>query len=235
MDLQDRLNQAYQAKEYLGQEKDVNSSLLEFLSLQLIEDLLGDTRRGRALELGCGDKGLLEVWPSKDCPGFLEMEGIDLSDYALGLAAKLQGRVEYKLADISEDDLGLNRYDLIIDGHCLHTLSSQQKLEQSLKSIFRGLAPGGLLVWETMITHKGLKMGEGWSYNEWSRSYHNSRNGSSRLIFSTFQIEKLLLSVGLQIQYFYILSHQRFIPDDQRQQALPTDPELLRIIAKKGK
>jgi hypothetical protein len=48
------------------------------------------------------------------------------------------------------------RYDLIIDGHCLHCLVCDEHRHEALTAIHRLLKPSGLFLIETMISHPAL-------------------------------------------------------------------------------
>ena len=66
-----------------------------------------------------------------------------------------------QVIDYTQEDFtkGLQRYDLIIDGHCLHYFVLDEHRRAALTTIHRLLKPTGLFLIETMISHPGLIVG----------------------------------------------------------------------------
>lgn len=112
-----------------------------------------------ALEIGCGSGPVSCFLASRG----LAVRGIDVSPTALDMArqnaAERGINVRFDLADICRLTEQSDRYDLIVDGHCLHCLVQDDHRHSAL-SVIRGLLkPGGLLLIETMISHAGLIVG----------------------------------------------------------------------------
>jgi 2-polyprenyl-3-methyl-5-hydroxy-6-metoxy-1,4-benzoquinol methylase len=109
-----------------------------------------------ALEIGCGSGPVSCFLASRG----LAVRGIDVSPTALQMArqnaAERGINVRFDSADICNLSEQPDRYDLIIDGHCLHCLVWDDHRRNALKAIHRLLKPGGLFLIETMISHAGL-------------------------------------------------------------------------------
>jgi hypothetical protein len=71
-------------------------------------------------------------------------------------AAQRGLNVQFDAADICRMPEQPDRYHLIIDGHCLHCLVSDEHRHEALTAIHRLLKPGGLFLVETMISHPAL-------------------------------------------------------------------------------
>ena len=88
------------------------------------------------------------------------MRGIDVSQTALEMArqnAEQRGlHVRFDAADICSMAEQSERYDLVIDGHCLHCLVRDEHRREALTAIGRLLKPAGLFLIETMISHPAL-------------------------------------------------------------------------------
>ncbi|MBS0198467.1 MAG: class I SAM-dependent methyltransferase [Planctomycetes bacterium] len=109
-----------------------------------------------ALEIGCGSGPIACFLAAHG----LEVRGIDVAPTALEMArqhAAARGlTVRFDAADICLLPEQPDRYDLIIDGHCLHCIVQDDHRSGALGSIHRLLKPGGLFLIETMIAHEGL-------------------------------------------------------------------------------
>ncbi len=177
------------------------------------------------LEVGCGARSVLEdlsLWPEA------ERMAMDLSDRAIEYASQRgSNRVEYFQGNLLELNF-LHAFDVVVDGHCLHTLSLLAELELALKGIHRSLRPGGLLLWESMVAHSKMALDPCLSYDG---EAHLLKEGKPfRILLKAFDMEKLVLENGFKIEYFSILGHRRMIPVDDREVPLSGDPEVLRMI-----
>lgn len=112
-----------------------------------------------ALEIGCGSGPISCFLTARG----LIVRGIDVSPTALEMArqhAAQRGlKVRFDLADICNMPDQPDRYDLIIDGHCLHYFVLDEHRRCALSAIHRLLKPDGLFLIETMISHPGLIVG----------------------------------------------------------------------------
>ncbi len=109
-----------------------------------------------ALEVGCGSGPIACFLAARG----LAVRGIDVSPTALQMARQLAAErglnVQFDLADICQLPEHSARYDLIVDGHCLHCLVCDDHRQCALKAIHRLLKKDGLFLVETMIAHENL-------------------------------------------------------------------------------
>lgn len=202
-----------------------NESLQEFLQMQL--PVLNTLPPARVvLELGCGEGtnllGRSEVW------------AVDFSDTAIN-RAKEDERFQYTNF-ICEDVVELNleqKFDLILDSHLLHCIVDQQNRQKYLNNVKDHLSAGALFYVETMVTHRDCTF-ESELEHFFFEPILQKGDDPIRYIDTPENIEKEFLAAGLKIIYFYIDAGKRMIPIEQREQALRTDPFVLRIIATKN-
>jgi 2-polyprenyl-3-methyl-5-hydroxy-6-metoxy-1,4-benzoquinol methylase len=109
-----------------------------------------------ALEVGCGSGPVCCFLAARGWA----VRGIDVSQTALEMAqqnaAQRRLSVQFDAADICSMPEQADRYDLIIDGHCLHCLVCDEHRREALTAIHRLLKPEGLFLIETMISHPAL-------------------------------------------------------------------------------
>jgi len=109
-----------------------------------------------ALEVGCGSGPVCCYLAARGWA----VRGIDVSQTALEMARQNAGQrglsVRFDAADICNMPEQPDRYDLIIDGHCLHCLVWDEHRRAALTAVHRLLKPDGLFLIETMISHPGL-------------------------------------------------------------------------------
>ncbi len=108
-------------------------------------------KNGRAIELGCGTGPLLRWVCKKNFSGL----GIDVSKTAIAMA-KEQSKglnVKFKRADICRIDTGkIGKFDLAIDGKCLHCIIRPKDRKAFFKNSFKLLRKGGLFIVMTMCS-----------------------------------------------------------------------------------
>jgi SAM-dependent methyltransferase len=106
---------------------------------------------GMVIELGCGTGPILR-WICKR--GFRGL-GVDVSKTAIAMA-KEQSKglnVKFKQADLCRIDTGkTGKFDLAIDGHCLHCIVRPEDRKAFLKNSFKLLRKGGLFIVMTMCS-----------------------------------------------------------------------------------
>ena len=109
-----------------------------------------------ALEVGCGSGPVCCFLAARGWA----VRGIDVSQTALEMARQNAAQrglnVQFDAADICAMPEQTDRYDLIIDGHCLHCLVRDEHRRAALAAIGRLLKPDGLFLIETMISHPAL-------------------------------------------------------------------------------
>lgn len=124
-----------------------------------IEDALARTRLGthhpRTLEIGCGTGPACCLLARRGH----RVEGLDVSPTAIAMAreeAKARDlAIDFRVADICHDALLPDTYDLVVDGHCLHCLATDEDRRSALDNVRSGLCPGGQLWVETMLALPG--------------------------------------------------------------------------------
>lgn len=147
--------------EYRGQAADFDS----FCMKDFVEGALGRSRfatdHPAALEIGCGTGPLCCLLASR---GF-DVEGIDISETAIAVANREAAErglsVRYRVGDVCARELESQRYDLVVDGHCLHCIVTDQDRRHVLANVRRALRPGGCFWIETMVDDPAMEFGDG--------------------------------------------------------------------------
>ena len=142
------------------EQSDPDASFDKFVLRPFLEDALAAIATPleglAALEIGCGSGPVACFLAGRG----LAVRGIDVSPTALEMAqqnAAARGlKVQFDSADICNMPEQAERYDLIVDGHCLHCLVWDEHRQCALAAIHRLLKPGGLFLIETMISHPRL-------------------------------------------------------------------------------
>jgi 2-polyprenyl-3-methyl-5-hydroxy-6-metoxy-1,4-benzoquinol methylase len=151
------------------EQADPQASFDNFVMRPFLEESLAGSAKPldglSALEIGCGSGPVSCFLAARG----LAVRGIDVSPTALEMArdnAAQRGiRVQFDSADICSMPEQPDRYDLIIDGHCLHCLVSEEHRRQALTAIHRLLKPAGLFLIETMISHPRLIVGANYRFD----------------------------------------------------------------------
>ena len=179
------MSRSYQADEQVFQklratgksswdeQADPEASFDRFVMRPFLEESLAAMPRGShgrsALEVGCGSGPICCFLAERGWA----VRGIDVSPTALEMARQnaeqrglgLGRNVQFDAADICSMPAAAeqggqpplhDRYDLIIDGHCLHCLVRDEHRRAALSAIARLLKPDGLFLIETMISHPAL-------------------------------------------------------------------------------
>ena len=146
------------------------------ISARKYPEILTDTKRfladalaqpwapkgGRVIELGCGTGPILRWICKRDFSGL----GIDVSKTAIAMA-KEQSRglnVKFKQADICRIDAGkIGKFDLVIDGKCLHCIADADDRKKFLKNSFKLLKKAGVFIVMTMCCPADMKNIRGWT------------------------------------------------------------------------
>ena len=104
---------------------------------------------GRAIELGCGTGPILR----RICKRGFSGVGIDVSKTAIAMA-KEQSKgldVKFRQGDVCNlNTKSLGKFDLVIDGLCLHCIIDNRDRNTYLENVFKILKNGGLFVLLTM-------------------------------------------------------------------------------------
>lgn len=119
---------------------------------RFLEDVLAQQwvrRGGRALELGCGTGPMLRWLAGRGFRGV----GLDVSRTAVRMAREQSAGqpVRFRVADVCGAlPPRLGRFDLVVDGHCLHCITEPEDRRALLASARALLRDGGVLVVQTM-------------------------------------------------------------------------------------
>jgi len=114
-------------------------------------------RKGKAIELGCGTAPILR-WICKK--GFTGL-GIDVSKTAIAMAKEQSVglNVGFRRADICDFDVkGIGKFDIAVDGHCLHCIIRPKDRKAFLRNAFKLLKEGGLLIVVSMCSPVNRKV-----------------------------------------------------------------------------
>lgn len=125
-----------------------------------------------------------------------------------------------------------NKYDLIVDSHLYHCLTTDENRKQYLQNIHRSLKVGGTFVMETMVSHSSMSFDHDLSF-DLSSGVLSLGKQNIRMIKETREIERELLNSGLQITYLRCFEDLKLIAHPYRDTANSFDPDILRIICQK--
>jgi len=104
---------------------------------------------GRAIELGCGTGPILR----RVCKRGFSGVGIDVSKTAIAMAKEQSKGLDIKFRQGDACNLNtkrLGKFDLVIDGLCLHCITDVKDRKAYLENVFKLLKNGGLFVLLTM-------------------------------------------------------------------------------------
>jgi 2-polyprenyl-3-methyl-5-hydroxy-6-metoxy-1,4-benzoquinol methylase len=130
------------------------------LDIDSIRDALGiDRRQPRALEYGTGSgPGACHL----AVKGF-RVDAIDVSADAIDLARRVARSKNLAINFEVQDALALSKppgsYDLVLDNHCLHHITSDEDRKQLLCKLCGVLKRNGFYVIETVVYHEGRDYG----------------------------------------------------------------------------
>ncbi|KKM22723.1 hypothetical protein LCGC14_1622410 [marine sediment metagenome] len=113
-----------------------------------------------ALEVGCGTGPICCFLAEK---GF-RVEGMDISPTAIAIARRQATErgldIAYRVGDVCHGELRQRRYDLIVDGHCLHCIVTDADRRKAMATIRTAARPGGYFWMETMIADAATDFGK---------------------------------------------------------------------------
>lgn len=104
---------------------------------------------GRVIELGCGTGPILRQICKKGFTGV----GIDVSKTAIAMAKEQSKGLNIKFRQADACNLNtksLGKFDLVIDGLCLHCITAARDRKAYFDNVFRLLKEGGVFVLLTM-------------------------------------------------------------------------------------
>lgn len=106
-------------------------------------------KEGKVIELGCGTAPILRFICAKGYEGV----GADISKTAISMAKQqsVNTNIEFKRMDVCSNDVAkLGKFDVVIDGHCLHCVVAASNRKKFLKNAFKILNKNGILIIMTM-------------------------------------------------------------------------------------
>lgn len=117
-----------------------------------------ENQKPKILELGCGaGNGLDELIEQ----GY-DITGIDISKTAIDWA-KENSAGRFKVGSIADPEINLlfskSEFDVIIDGACLHCITSVEERKQTFQNIFDLLKKDGLFIYSSMVNDPRLLSG----------------------------------------------------------------------------
>jgi SAM-dependent methyltransferase len=115
------------------------------------------SKEGKVIELGCGTGPILRWICERNFSGL----GIDVSKTAIAMAREHSKglKARFRQADVCRDDVGgAGKFDLAIDGHCLHCIIRLKDRRAFLKNVLKLLKKGGLFIVMTMCTPADRKI-----------------------------------------------------------------------------
>jgi len=117
--------------QFLGRRTQIDPKVKPFLSDVLAQPWA--PKKGKAIELGCGTAPILRWICDKGFTGI----GIDISKTAITIA-KRQAKstnLRFRRADLCDlNTAGLGKFDLVIDGHCLHCITDPDDRQTFLQN-----------------------------------------------------------------------------------------------------
>jgi SAM-dependent methyltransferase len=118
-----------------------------------------------------------------------------------------------------EADLGLpndsidQKYDLILDSHLLHCITSAPERSSYFKLISDALTDRGIFVAETMVHRKKLFVPDGFMFDQNYVLWQMFGEWKPvRKIPDSLDLEKEIIEAGLNISYFYYYGQFSFVP-----------------------
>ena len=121
-------------------------------TINFLKDVLSQPwapKGGRVVELGCGSGPILR----RVCKRGFSGVGIDVSKTAIAMA-KEQSKgldIKFRRGDVCNLNVkGLGKFDIVIDGLCLHCITDAEDRKAYLDTVFKILKAGGLFILLTM-------------------------------------------------------------------------------------
>ena len=231
MDLRTYYNKTYQGLER-PEQIHPSESLVEFLEFISEKFSFKDLPPRKTLVLGSGLGALLPSFLKHCCwPTCL-----DFSESAVKVAEKNhgQGPVEF----ICENLISFCRpkeFEFIFDSHLFHCLTVPEERKKSYSNVFESLESGGLFALECMVRTKETTVERDFFLDEQGVFWQvlDETVVPTRKINTALETENEILDSGFQIEYLMVHSEKKIIPHSRRSEVLPTDPEIMRIIARK--
>lgn len=159
----------------------------------------------KVLELGCGLGGLSIYFAMKGA----SVTGVDISSLAIGAAQEIAHDkgldIRYLQLDVCQYHATLDQFDLVIDSHLLHCITSTKKRKNYWQFVKRHLNSTGLFLVETMCYQDELEIPVGYRFDEdytlWQEL--EGKEYPIRKMLPAITIENEIKQNGLDIHYLY--------------------------------
>lgn len=220
-----------------------NQSLIEFFNQDVKNRHQTDICK--ILELGSGPGSIFNEMNQSN----YEILGVDLSPAAIQYAKEnnIHKNISFECLDVLKMNFE-SSFDVIVDSHFFHCLTDSNDRVKALSNIYKALKKDGLFVLETMTSHKKMEFDGPYRFDEIENTLYQQNTSAQfsdlkffeghpylpvRKINHAIEIENEIIQSGFEIIFLYIYGNRKIIPNDFRETALETDPDLLRLIAKK--
>jgi len=137
-----------------GETQRIKGKAIDADTKRFLTDVLAQPwcpKDGKVIELGCGTGPILKWICKKDFSGL----GIDVSKTAITMAREQSKglNTRFKQADICRSGFEkAGKFDLAVDGHCLHCIIRYRDRKAFLKNSFKILKKGGIFIVMTMCS-----------------------------------------------------------------------------------
>ena len=106
-------------------------------NINRLKEILNYKKNGKLLEIGCGKGGFLKL-----ATKYFDIEGMDISQYALNSSRKILGGHVY-LGNIETTNLKSRDYDVIVVFNLLEHLKNPRA---AIEKLHKGLKKGGIVI-----------------------------------------------------------------------------------------
>lgn len=186
------------------------------------------------LELGCGLGGFSQYLAKR----VMSVTALDVSSLAIANAkeyAQVSGvHVNYLVQNVAVHfDLN-EKFDLVIDSHLLHCLTSVSDRSLYLENVKRHMKDDCIFIAETMVFQNDLEIPIGYSFDANSILHQEIESTSTpvRAIYKTLEIENEITDSGFKINYFYYHNELSFsVFSDYEDYPIKYLPKTLRFSA----
>jgi SAM-dependent methyltransferase len=143
---------------------------------------------------------------------------VDFSPTALAQAQEIYALEGFSpkivVGDVSHPDVALEgKFDLMIDSHLLHCLTTDPERFSYLKLVHDHLAEQGIFVAETMVHRKKLFIPDGFMFDQNNVLWQMFGEWKPvRRILDSLDLEKELNLANFHITYFYYYAQFGFVP-----------------------
>lgn len=165
---------------------------------------------------------------------------VDFSPSALEQASRVYALESFNPkiieADVTHPDVAFpEKYDLIVDSHLLHCLTSDAERSSYLRLVRDHLTNDGIFVAETMVHRKKLFIPNGFMFDQNNVLWQMFGEWKPvRRILDSLDLEKELTTAGFNITYFMYYANYGFVPHKNFME-IPSEilPAAVRMVLQK--